>query len=248
MARGGGGASTQGWGEYLRYSFPSSSFTVTNAAIAGRSARSYTREGRFAAVAAAAGPGDWVVIEFGHNDGGGLGGSSGDNGRTDCFGDGSQTCESVYDGQHDTVQTFPTYVKNATAMFLRTGAKVIISSATPNNVWESGSFAWAPSRFDYYAWLAAAQSGGPGAGVYYVPHGAYAAQAMRNMGEAAVDAGYPKDHTHTSPALADVMARSFVLGLRCGTSELGAAVVNSTESLTSGFLGACIQANSSMPI
>jgi rhamnogalacturonan acetylesterase len=94
MAPGGGGTGTQGWGEYLHYSYPSTTnLTVTNSAIAGRSARSYTREGRFTAVAASVRAGDWVVIEFGHNDGGSL---TTDNGRTDCFGDGSQTCTSTY--------------------------------------------------------------------------------------------------------------------------------------------------------
>ena len=53
----------------------------------------------------------------------------------------------------ETVQTYPTYLKNAAALFLKAGAKVIISSATPNNVWESGSFSWGFDRFSYYAWF-----------------------------------------------------------------------------------------------
>lgn len=93
MAPRGGGSDTQGWGEYLHYSFGGTGLSVVNSAIAGRSARSYTREGRFASVAQAARPGDWVVIEFGHNDGGGL---SKDNGRSDCFGEGNETCETTY--------------------------------------------------------------------------------------------------------------------------------------------------------
>ncbi len=57
MANLGGPASpTQGWGEFLHYSFDAARYAVSNAAIAGRSARSYTREGRFAAVAAAVSP------------------------------------------------------------------------------------------------------------------------------------------------------------------------------------------------
>lgn len=93
MAPGGGGSGTQGWGEYLHYSLDPSAAVVSNKAIAGRSARSFSREGRFDAVTALLQAGDWVVIEFGHNDGGSL---STDNGRTDCFGDGAQTCQSTY--------------------------------------------------------------------------------------------------------------------------------------------------------
>lgn len=32
------------------------------------------------------------------------------------------------------------------------GASVILSSATPNNVWESGEYSWGPDRFFYYTW------------------------------------------------------------------------------------------------
>lgn len=92
MAKAGGGSGTEGWGEFLRYSFPSS-YVVSNKAIGGRSARSFTREGRFQAIADVVKSGDWVVVEFGHNDGGSL--TPTDNGRTDCFGDGTQTCQTV---------------------------------------------------------------------------------------------------------------------------------------------------------
>lgn len=73
-----------------------------------------------------------------------------------------------------------------------------------------------------------------------MPHGEYAAQTMQNLGATTVNANYPMDHTHTAPYLADVMAKAFVLGLKCGTSGLGALVVNSTASLTSTFLGSCV--------
>lgn len=36
--------------------------------------------------------------------------------------------------------TFPAYLENAAQKMTKKGAKVIIASATPNNVWESGSF------------------------------------------------------------------------------------------------------------
>lgn len=95
MAEGGGGSGTQGWGHYLQYSFASSVAVINNEAIAGRSARSFSREGRFDTVIGQVQSGDWVVIEFGHNDGGSL--TPTDNGRTDCFGDGAQTCQTTYE-------------------------------------------------------------------------------------------------------------------------------------------------------
>ncbi|KAI0445200.1 GDSL-like Lipase/Acylhydrolase [Xylaria telfairii] len=244
MAKAGGGSGTEGWGEFLKYSLPST-YVASNKAIGGRSARSFTREGRFQAIADVVKSGDWVVVEFGHNDGGSL--SPTDNGRTDCFGDGTQTCSTVYNGVAETVLTYPAYYKNAAKLFLAKGAKVILSSATPNNICEGGTCGWGPSRFDYYAWLAASQLGGTAAGVYHVAHGEYAAQAMTKLGTATVNAHYPNDHTHTDAYMANVMAGSFVLGLKCGTSALGAAITNSTTSLTSSY-GACIAFNGTIPV
>ncbi len=52
----------------------------------------------------------------------------------------------------EVVQTYSTYLKNATARFLAAGAHVVLSSPTPNNPWESGSFTWEADRFTSYAW------------------------------------------------------------------------------------------------
>ncbi|TDZ29906.1 Rhamnogalacturonan acetylesterase [Colletotrichum sidae] len=237
-AEGGGGSGTQGWGPYLQYSFDKSKAKVDNRAIGGRSARSYSREGRFDTVAGLVQSGDWVVIEFGHNDGGSL--SSSDNGRTDCFGDGDQTCKTTYNGVAETVLTFPAYITNAAKKFNEKGAKVIVAAATPNNVWEGGSFAWSADRFYYYSWLAVQQLGGPSKGFYFVPHGEYAAQAMKNLGADTVNKNYPNDHTHPAAYLSDAIHKAFVLGLQCGTSDLAKLAKNSTDSLTSTFLGGCI--------
>jgi rhamnogalacturonan acetylesterase len=70
----------QGWGQYLAQYL---TLPVVNLAIAGRSSRSYTDEGRFTTLINSAKAGDYVVIEFGHNDG-----SSGsvDNGRQTAVG------------------------------------------------------------------------------------------------------------------------------------------------------------------
>lgn len=137
----------------------------------------------------------WVVIEMGHNDGGSL---SDDDGRSDCPGSGAQVCYSEYDGVNETIYTFPAYLEMAADLYLAQGARVILSSATPNNPWETGSFVYAPNRFEYYTWLAAQVQGGPAAGVYFVSHGDYTAQLEENLGATVVDANFPNDHTVSS--------------------------------------------------
>lgn len=213
-----------GWGQYIT---PYMSLTVSNQAVAGRSARSYTREGRFATIASKVQSGDFVVIEFGHNDGGSL--TPTDNGRTDCPGNGSQTCSTTYDGVSETVLTFPAYLEDAAAIFKTKGAHVIISSQTPDNPWETGAFTYSPSRFVGYAELAAKT-----AGVEYVDHGAYVADIYDELGKNTVDSYYPHDHTHTSEVGAEVVARAFLKGVVCGDVSL------KNYLTTTDFPGECL--------
>jgi rhamnogalacturonan acetylesterase len=79
----------RGWGQYLGQYL---TIPVVNRAIAGRSSRSYTDEGRFDDLLDTVQPNDFVIIEFGHNDG-----TSGnvDNGRQCAVGDGYNTTATV---------------------------------------------------------------------------------------------------------------------------------------------------------
>ena len=88
-------------------------------------------------------------------------------------------------------------------------------SATPNNVWETGTFTYSANRFVQYAKDAATA-----AGATFVDHGLYTAALYQKAGAATVDSYYPNDHTHTSPAGANVVARAFILGLEATSSTL----------------------------
>ncbi|KAI4727553.1 SGNH hydrolase [Aureobasidium sp. EXF-10728] len=237
-APGGGGKGTEGWGQYLHYSLK---IPVVNKAFAGRSARSFTREGRFDEIGKLIKKGDFVVIEFGHNDGT----SKPDNGRSDCPGSGTETCQYTYkkkpnaynvffrfSGVTETVHTFPYYLEQAAKSFVAKGAHVLISSQTPNNPDESGVFVSAPSRFVDLAKTAAAN-----AKVDFVDHSAYALAAYKPLSVQTVDSYFPNDHTHTAPKGADLVAQAFVRGLVCGGSLLGNYVKNATSAIE----GACLK-------
>lgn len=139
---------TAGWGQYIGNYL---NIPIDYAAIGGRSSRSYTREGRFTALANKVVSGDYVIIEFGHNDGGGL---STDNGHRVC-GVGTAgyatTCQTTNNGVSETVQTYYTYLVAAAKLFKSKGANVIISSSTPNNVCETGTCSYSAGRFTGYA-------------------------------------------------------------------------------------------------
>ncbi len=56
-----------GWGQVLKYFF-NSNIQIVNHAIGGRSSRSFREQGRWKTVLNALQPGDFVFIQFGHND------------------------------------------------------------------------------------------------------------------------------------------------------------------------------------
>src|SRR5215217_1564265 len=57
-----------GWGEALQQYFPANKVRVVNHAMNGRSTRTFISEGRWQALVDSLHRGDWVLIQFGHND------------------------------------------------------------------------------------------------------------------------------------------------------------------------------------
>jgi pectinesterase len=58
-----------GWGEHLQRFFDPAAVRVANHARNGRSTRTFIEEGRWQAIVDSLRPGDYVFIQFGHNDG-----------------------------------------------------------------------------------------------------------------------------------------------------------------------------------
>ncbi len=57
-----------GWGEYLAAQFQAGAVRISNHARNGRSTRTFIEEGRWQALLDSVNPGDYVLIQFGHND------------------------------------------------------------------------------------------------------------------------------------------------------------------------------------
>ena len=63
-----GGKQERGWGMMLQQCFDADYIVVDNHAVNGRSSKSFIDEGRWDKVLAKIKPGDYVIIQFGHND------------------------------------------------------------------------------------------------------------------------------------------------------------------------------------
>lgn len=162
----------------------------------------------------------------------------------------SIAADCLSSNQTEIVQTYVTYLRNASSIFLSRGARVVISPPTPTNPYKSGNYSWTPRIFTNYTRYIAESLGGPDAGIYFVDHSAYSAQALRLIGSETTNTGFPlpNDGTHTAPFLADIFARAFVLGLKCGTAPLQNYVVNATSRIEGSVQGTCLPVDDTSPI
>ena len=108
-----------------------------NAAMAGRSCRTYLNEGRWDRVYNSLQPGDYVFIQFGHNDIGPID----DNKERGEIASAQDTChvyKSKSKGTYELVYSFGWYLKKFIDDVREKGATPILVSLTPRNEWNDG--------------------------------------------------------------------------------------------------------------
>ena len=141
-------APLRGWGQDLGTFFDPKKINVINRAIGGRSSRTFFTEGRWKEIQDALKPGDFVIIQFGHNDVGPLD----DKGkfRGSIKGIGGET-EKVTkpDGSIEEVHSYGWYLREMARSAREKKAKVILCSPIPHKKFDrDGKFVhdWAEMR------------------------------------------------------------------------------------------------------
>ncbi len=197
----------KGWGDPFVSFFDASKVNVLNRARAGRSSRTFLTEGLWERVLQDLKAGDFVLIQFGHNDGGPL-----DTGRArgSLPGLGEETKEVTKpDGTKEVVHTFGWYNRKFIADVKARGATPVVLSLTVRNIWKEGKVERGSGRFRQWAEeLARAE------GVEFVDVTGIVADRYEALGEEKVRPLFGPDHTHTSPAGALFNAAAVVAGLR----------------------------------
>lgn len=197
----------RGWGDHLASYFDTSRVNVINRARAGRSSRTFQTEGLWDKVLADMKPGDTVLIQFGHNDGGP---PDKDRARGSLPGLGDEAKEfTMPDGHTETVRTFGWYMRKFIADTRAKGASPIILSLTVRNIWKDGKVERGAGKFSQWSKEIAQSEHVP-----FVDITNAVADQYEVLGEAKVKELFSTDHTHTSPAGAEINAATVVAGLK----------------------------------
>jgi rhamnogalacturonan acetylesterase len=203
-------APLRGWGQEIGAFFDPSKINVVNRAIGGRSSRTFQNEGRWKQVLAELKPGDFVLVQFGHNDAGKYDDPAA-KGRPSLHGDGEETAEVTKpDGTKETVHTFGWYMRKYGADAKAKGAKVIFCSMVPHKDWKDGKINRG-ERESFVKWTAAAAKT---TGAAFIDLNEMAARELEKLGPEKVESLFADQRTHSTPAGAELNAHCVVSGLR----------------------------------
>lgn len=203
----GGSKGMIGWGEVIASFFDTTKINVVNHAIGGRSSRTFFTEGRWAKVVEQMKAGDFVIIQFGHNDGGRIGDPKSKN-RASVRGLGDETVEDTKpDGTKEQVHSFGWYMSQYIADAKAKGVTVILCSPIPHkDKWENGrDFA------EYAEWDAELAKKH---GVLYFDLTMLVSEGYRKIGPEQVATFFADERTHTTQAGAQFNAARVIDGLR----------------------------------
>lgn len=211
----GRGERQQGWAEPLANYFDLSKINVANRARGGRSSRTFITEGLWDQLLADLKAGDFVIIQFGHNDGSPVNEDESvppaarrARGSIPGLGDETREVDNIITKKHEVVHTFGWYLRKMIADTKAKGATPILLSLTIRNTWHDGKIERTSRHSTWSAQTAAA------AGVAFFDLSAAVADKLEALGAEKTAALYPQDHTHFNAAGADLHAATAVAGLR----------------------------------
>jgi len=200
-----------GWGHFFIDLVDTTKVSVENHALGGRSSRTFITEGLWNKVLSAVKPGDYVLIQFGHNDSGSL---NMGRARASLKGNGDKDTIVVMEAtaKEETVHSFGWYMRKYAKDVKAKKATPILLSHIPRNMFTTkDSVAVIRNSDSYGLWTKDAASMEK---VPYIDLNKLVADKLDKMGKDAIQPLYYGDHTHTSKTGAILNAQTVAEGIR----------------------------------
>jgi rhamnogalacturonan acetylesterase len=203
------GKDQAGWGSFVGEFFDSTKLVASNQAMAGRSTRTFIKEGRWDKVMSTLQPGDFIMMQFGHNEG-----SRPDTSRRGyrgvLRGTGEDTVNLVWpDGKPEIVHSYGWYIRKFVQDAKSKGATPIVVSMIPRNEFRDGKVQRADNDYGKWAKEIATQENVP-----FIDLNRITGDKYDQLGADSVKHFFPGDHTHTNETGARLNAQSVIDGLK----------------------------------
>ena len=214
--QGTGGGGLWGWGDFIAPYFDTSKIRIENYARGGTSSRTFQTQGLWNKVISRVQQGDYVIMQFGHNDSSPLDDTARARGTIKGIGEESKEIDNPITKQHEVVYTYGWYMRKYIDDVLAKGGIPIVCSPIPRNDWKDGKVS--RSSESYGKW---AQEVAKSKNVLFVDLNNLIASKYEELGAEKVKPLFPGDHTHTNIDGAKLNAEIVVKALKeSGSVEL----------------------------
>ena len=197
-----------GWGSLIYPAFDTLQIAIQNHAKAGTSTRTFILDGRWDRIMKTLKKGDFVIMQFGHNDHAGVEDTLKQKGTLLGISDSTKDIISIRTHQKETVHTYGWYMRKFIKEAKSKGAIPIVCSLVPRNRWD-GDQVVVEAAYPTWAEQVAKQEG-----AYYINLNQIIARHWVAIGKDSVKNFFPGDGTHTNIKGAKLNAASVIEGLR----------------------------------
>lgn len=209
--KGDGSGGLWGWGSFLSEYFDTTKVSVQNYALGGTSSRTFRTQGHWDKVLPKIKTGDYVMMQFGHNDSSPVNDTLRARGTIRSNSDEIQEIDNLITKKHEVVHSYGWYLRQFIREVKAKGAIPIVLSPVPRNNWKDGKTN--RNDQDYGKWAAEAARQG---NTLFIDLNKIIADRYEQEGEEKIKSTYfnTTDHTHTIEAGARVNAASVIEGIR----------------------------------
>lgn len=204
-----GGNSQWGWGHPIAALFDSSRINVQNRAHGGTSSRTFYNND-WTRILPSVQPGDFVIMQFGHNDGGPLNDTSRARGTMHGNGEETTAIDNDLTHKHEIVHTYGWYIRQFIEEAKSHGATAIVCSPIPRNIWADGRVT-PNATYTLWASQAAQQAGAPFINLNDIIDHKYDSLGQQYVTDRLFP---PQEHTHTNWQGAVLNAKCVVEGIK----------------------------------
>ncbi len=197
-----------GWGSFIANYFDTTRISIRNLARGGRSSRTFITEGLWDSILINLKKGDYVIIQFGHNDGGPLDDTARARGTIKGIGNDSLEIYNPIRKKQEVVHSYGWYLRKYIRDTKEKKAIPIVCSPIPRNQWQSGKIIRASEGYGRWAQQIAKSEE-----ALFLDLNNMIADQYDNLGPDKVAGFFHGDHTHTNQKGALVNATLVIDGL-----------------------------------